>query len=49
MKNSVKDFVKKVVAVALLAGVLFTIPQVGDGEPGVMPCVEAEQEYNQYS
>ncbi len=49
MKNSVKDIVKKMVAVALLAGILFTIPQGGEGEPGVMPLGDYGQEYNRYS
>lgn len=49
MKNSVKDIVKKMVAVALLAGILFTIPQGGEGELGIMPLGDVEQEYNQYS
>lgn len=46
MKNW-KNIVKKVVAVMLLAGILFTVPYTG-GEPGIMPCLEPEIEHNPY-
>ncbi len=49
MKNSLKDVLKKMVVVALVAGILVTIPNPTPGEPGVRPCGEAEQEYNRYS
>ena len=52
MRNNLKDILKKMVVVALLAGILVTIPNPAPGEgdePGIRPCGEAEQEYNRYS
>ncbi|MCI8528541.1 MAG: hypothetical protein HFH82_05200 [Lachnospiraceae bacterium] len=53
MKNSLKDVLKKMVVVALVAGILVTIPNPTPGEsgdePGVRPCGDYEQEYNQFS
>lgn len=45
MKNNWKNIVKKVVAGVLLVGILVTVPCTG-GEPGIMPCVDFEEELN---